>query len=222
MSDTPKISQHYCSEYDLQTMIGIQTLAELTNDAANSLDTNSEAIENIITQADAIIDSKAGQVYTVPMFKTVSGTIIVSGNAATGTDTAFTTEVHPGDVLLDSSGNRVIVRRVISDTNAQVTNTLETDDTWSTDTTVKCIPAVVRELSLNLSAYFCFARRFTITDIPKYWLDMKKMADARLEDLSNELLKVPLNVSSAESAITAPTSSPEVDFYDSNNAFSDF
>lgn len=61
---------HYCNQTDLEYRITTRTLAQLTNDTANATTPDANVLELILTNVDAIIDSKAGQVYTVP-FTTV-------------------------------------------------------------------------------------------------------------------------------------------------------
>jgi phage gp36-like protein len=60
------MSTHYCVQEDLEYRISRSTLAQLTNDTANSLVPDATVLNSILSNVDATIDSMAGQVYTVP------------------------------------------------------------------------------------------------------------------------------------------------------------
>lgn len=61
---------HYCTQTDMEYKISTATLAQLANDTANAAAADTNVIESILTDVDAVIDSYAGKVYTVP-FTTV-------------------------------------------------------------------------------------------------------------------------------------------------------
>lgn len=67
---TPPAATYYCTQTDLENRISSVTLAQLTSDTANSTTPDATVIATILARVNAVIDAKAGQVYTVP-FTTV-------------------------------------------------------------------------------------------------------------------------------------------------------
>lgn len=67
---TPSTSTYYCTQTDLENRISRLTLAQLTSDTANSTVPDATVVASILARVNTMIDSKAGQVYTVP-FTTV-------------------------------------------------------------------------------------------------------------------------------------------------------
>ena len=68
---------------DLEALVGVPTLAQLTNDTPGATTTDQTVAAAMIAQADILIDSKAGQVYTVPFTGTVPDQIkLISRNLA--------------------------------------------------------------------------------------------------------------------------------------------
>jgi phage gp36-like protein len=61
------VSTHYCTFTDLERKLSRATLAQLANDTASATIADPVVIETILTNTDATIDSKAGQVYTIPL-----------------------------------------------------------------------------------------------------------------------------------------------------------
>ncbi len=61
------VSTHYCSQFDLENRITRLTLAQLTNDTASATTPSPTVLETILTNVDAIVNGKAGQVYTIPL-----------------------------------------------------------------------------------------------------------------------------------------------------------
>jgi phage gp36-like protein len=61
---------HYASQTDMEYRIGTLALAEYANDTVGATTPNANVIEQILTDVDALIDSKCGILYTVP-FTTV-------------------------------------------------------------------------------------------------------------------------------------------------------
>ncbi len=73
----------YCTVLDIQNSIGMEQLAELSNDTAGASLPDTIVVAALIEQADRIIDGKAGQVYTVPFSSPVPDQIIqISRNYA--------------------------------------------------------------------------------------------------------------------------------------------
>lgn len=151
---TPASSSYYCSQTDLEYRIGTTRLAELTNDTANATTPNSTIVSAMISRADRLIDSLAGQVYTVPF--------VIGTNCTT-------------------------------------------------------IPEVIRQLSIDLSIYFCMSRRFAQMEIPKDWQEIYKQAMEKLQGISNLLIFLDGSptILSAEGDIVAPTQKAK--FADSTN-----
>ena len=67
---TPAAATYYCTQTDLENRISRLTLAQMTSDTANSTTPDATVVATILARVNAEIDSKAGQVYTVP-FTTV-------------------------------------------------------------------------------------------------------------------------------------------------------
>lgn len=61
MATTP-----YSTQTDLENLVSVAQLAELANDTAGASSADPTIVAALINRADRIIDSKAGQVYTVP------------------------------------------------------------------------------------------------------------------------------------------------------------
>lgn len=61
---------HYCSQTDMEYRIGTANLAAWANDTPNASTPDANVIEQILTDVDALIDSKCGILYTIP-FPTV-------------------------------------------------------------------------------------------------------------------------------------------------------
>ena len=68
----------YCAQADLQARIGLNQLAELSNDTANSGAVDATVVTAMIERADRTIDRYAGQVYTVPFVAGTNCTTIPS------------------------------------------------------------------------------------------------------------------------------------------------
>lgn len=66
---------HYCSQTDMEYRIGTLALAEYTNDTVGATTPDANVVESILTDVDALIDSKCGILYTVP-FTTVPDLIV--------------------------------------------------------------------------------------------------------------------------------------------------
>ena len=145
----------YCVYTDLEAMVGVPTMAQLTNDTAASSTTDQAVAAAMIKQADTLIDAKAGQVYTVP----------------------FTT-----------------------------------------------VPDLIFFISKTLALYFCFLRRFSLTEVPKGWIAQKDIALQNLDDISNMMLWLPdtATVASTEGDFVPRTDNPVVDFNDDSNPISEF
>jgi phage gp36-like protein len=87
------------------------------------------------------------------------------------------------------------------------------------------IPKIIKEIAIELSIYYCFARRFSEVGVPKVWADIYTeitKVDGKLDGISNML--VPLDGSpsllSAEADIVAPDR--QLDFNDSSLPISAF
>jgi phage gp36-like protein len=55
------------------------------------------------------------------------------------------------------------------------------------------IPKIIKELSIDMSVYYCFARRFSEAGVPKVWADLYTTAtkvDGKLDDISNLLVQL--------------------------------
>jgi len=60
----------YCTQADLESRIGVEQLALLTNDTANTESADPSVVTTIIAAADAIIDGFMTGVYTTPFTST--------------------------------------------------------------------------------------------------------------------------------------------------------
>jgi hypothetical protein len=213
----------YSKQSDLEALVGTLNLAMLTNDTANASTTDATVLGNLIAQADIAIDSKAGQVYQVPLLYAQTGTVSSSSTTVTGTGTKFT-QIGSGlgfavnDIMVGSDGQQFRVTAVASDVSA----TLDGSPAWSAGTTIQRIPGEISLISRNLTAFMCFARRFSVTEIPKEWITIKANMDAMLDDISNELRNINAIIVSAESNMTTQTDLPVVNFFgdstDTDNA----
>ena len=61
------VSTHYCNQIDLEKRITRLILAQYANDTTGATIASGVVIEQILANADAMIDAKAGQVYTIPL-----------------------------------------------------------------------------------------------------------------------------------------------------------
>ena len=153
----------YCTQGDLENRIGMLQLAQLTNDAANPTTADTTIVTAIITKACTEIDSKAGQVYTVPF--------TVPDNCVS-------------------------------------------------------IPKIVKQLSIDMSVYYCFARRFSEAGVPKVWLNLYTAAtkvDGKLDDISNLLVQLDGSPTllSSEADVEA-SNTTRIDFSNTDNMESYF
>ncbi len=85
------------------------------------------------------------------------------------------------------------------------------------------IPAIIKQIAIDLACYAVFQRRPVQMDMPKDWEIAYKNANERLDAISNMMLKLPdtATIASAESAMD----DDEVDaisFTDTDNLMSDF
>lgn len=60
----------YCTQTDLESRIGVVTLAELTNDTAGTVKADPTVVTDIIASADSTIDALMTNVYTTPFTTT--------------------------------------------------------------------------------------------------------------------------------------------------------
>ena len=214
----------YSKQSDLEALVGTLTLAQLTNDTANASTTDTTVLGNLIAQADIAIDSKAGQVYQIPLLYTQPGTVSSSGTTVTGVGTSFT-QIGSGlgfsvnDIIVGSDGQQFRVTAVASNTSLTVDTA--PSGAWS-NVTIQRIPGEISLISRNLTAFMCFARRFSVTEIPKDWVTIKQQMDQFLNDISNELRNINAIVASSESDVVTQTDLPVVNFFgdstDTNNA----
>lgn len=86
------------------------------------------------------------------------------------------------------------------------------------------IPTAINQISIDYTLYFCFLRRFGNAGVSKDWIDAKAKADTMLDDISNELIALDGNptVKSKEANMVTQTSTPLIDFYDSNSTLYNF
>jgi phage gp36-like protein len=61
------VSTHYCNQFDLERRISREILSQYTKDTTNPTIPDPTVIESTLANVDAIIDAKAGQVYTIPL-----------------------------------------------------------------------------------------------------------------------------------------------------------
>lgn len=82
-------------------------------------------------------------------------------------------------------------------------------------------PETINRLSIDLTIYFAMERKFSSMNIPDEWKKAKDDADTQLDRLASmENVLDEVVPTYAASAITVPTTSPIVDFNDSDNAIS--
>jgi phage gp36-like protein len=61
------VSTHYCTQLDLENKIGRTNLSQLANDTTGATIASPSVLDSILSNTDAMIDAKAGQVYTIPL-----------------------------------------------------------------------------------------------------------------------------------------------------------
>jgi len=85
------------------------------------------------------------------------------------------------------------------------------------------IPAIIKQIAIDLACYAVFQRRPVQMDMPKDWEIAHKEALQRLDDISNLLLKLPdtATIASAESSMNDDEVTA-VSFNDTDNPMSDF
>jgi phage gp36-like protein len=95
---------------------------------------------------------------------------------------------------------------------------------FTVPTNCTAIPSLIKQISIDMSIYYCFMRRFSETEVPKQWQDLYAKALQKLDDVSNMLVALDGNptVLSQEAYMAPPTTVPIIDFYDSDNPLSLF
>jgi len=74
-------------------------------------------------------------------------------------------------------------------------------------------PDLINRISKTLTVYRCFARRFTIMEMPKLWADYRKEMMEMLDAISNQLMKFDADVYSTEATMGQYNSQPRVSFW---------
>ena len=220
----------YCSQTDLQNSLGLSNLIALSNDLANVdqsnvANINATVVNAKIAEADALIDAKLGQVYDVPLTTALTGTVVASSTAMVGTGTLFTTQLSVNDCILGTDGQNLVVIGITDDTHATLAGT--PSPAWS-GMTVKRIPALVHYISVTLSCFYLWQRRSTELDTPADWLTRynRVMGVAGMKGILDQLADEELlldnytSVASSEVGLSNITSTPQFDFYDTNNSLS--
>jgi hypothetical protein len=86
------------------------------------------------------------------------------------------------------------------------------------------VPTIIKQISRIYSIYFCFLRRYAETNVPLEWVNLYKVAQQSLDDVSNQLLQLDGSPTlySKEASMVTQSTDPVINFFDTDKQESYF
>jgi phage gp36-like protein len=128
------------------------------------------------------------------------------------------------DTENDTDVNTTVVTAMIARADRQIDSFAGTVYTVPFDASSNCdsIPTQITQLSVDLTIYYCFTRRFGMLAVPKDWMEVYNAAMKKLDDISNGCCYLDGNPTIVSKLSNITASDQQVNFNDSTNQMSNY